>query len=102
VFHGSFTMRLTASDGMPEFRVDGDGWHKYYGWPTDANAPYLFTARGTEIDGLAYGNLGPDGLTVSPFTERTPGYGRHRIEYRSIDEAGNIGPTKSVTVTLLP
>ena len=102
VFHGSFTMRLTASDGMPEFRVDGDGWHKYYGWPTDANAPYLFTARGTEIDGLAYGNLGPDGLTVSPFTERTPGYGRHRIEYRSIDEAGNVGPTKSVTVTLLP
>jgi hypothetical protein len=102
VFHGSFTMRLTASDGLPEFRVDGDGWHKYYGWPTDAAAPYLFTARGTEIDGLAYGNLGPDGLTVSPFTEREPGYGHHRIEYRSIDEAGNVGPTRSVTVTLLP
>ncbi|WP_410619600.1 M64 family metallopeptidase [Amycolatopsis sp. cmx-8-4] len=102
VFHGSFTMRLTASDGMPEFRVDGDGWHKYYGWPTDPNAPFLFTPRGTEIDGLAYGNLGPGGLTVSPFAPRTPGYGRHRIEYRSIDAAGNVGPTKSVTVTLLP
>ena len=87
---------------MPEFRVDGDGWHKYYGWPTDPNAPYLFTPRGTEIDGLAYGNLGPDGLTVSPFTERKPGYGRHRIEYRSIDAAGNVGPTRSVMVTLLP
>ncbi|WP_326951188.1 M64 family metallopeptidase [Amycolatopsis sp. NBC_01307] len=102
VFHGSFTMRLTASDGMPEFRVDGDGWHKYYGWPTDPDAPFLFTPRGTEIDGLAYGNLGPGGLTVSPFAPRTPGYGRHRIEYRSIDAAGNVGPTKSVTVTLLP
>jgi hypothetical protein len=102
VFHGSFTMRLTASDGMPEFRVDGDGWHKYYGWPTDPNAPYLFTPTGTEIDGLAYGNLGPGGLTVSPFAPRTPGYGRHRIEYRSIDAAGNVGPTRSFTVTLLP
>jgi hypothetical protein len=102
VFHGSFTMRLEPSDGMAEFRVDGDGWHKYYGWPTDANAPYLFTARGTDIDGLAYGNLGPDGLTVSPFTARKPGYGPHRIEYRSIDAAGNVGPTRSFTVTLLP
>ncbi len=102
VFHGSFTMRLTASDGLPEFRVDGDGWYKYYGWPTDPNAPFLFTPRGTEIDGLAYGNLGPGGLTVSPFAPRTPGYGRHRIEYRSIDAAGNVGPTKSITVTLLP
>jgi hypothetical protein len=102
VFHGSFTMRLTSADGMPEFRVDGDGWYKYYGWPTDPDAPYLFTARGTEIDGLAYGNLGPGGLTVSPFTERPPGYGRHRIEYRAIDAAGNVGPTRSITVTLLP
>jgi hypothetical protein len=102
VFHGSFTMRLAAAEGMPEFRVDGDGWHKFYGWPTDPGAPYVFTARGTEIDGLAYGNLGPDGLTVSPFSERKPGYGRHRIEYRSIDAVGNVGPTRSVTVTLLP
>ncbi|OXM62069.1 M64 family metallopeptidase [Amycolatopsis vastitatis] len=102
VYHGSFTMRLKSPDGMPEFRVDGDGWHKFYGWPTDPEAPYLFTPRGTEIDGLAYGNLGEGGLTVSPFSERKPGYGTHRIEYRSIDAAGNVGPTKSVTVTLLP
>ncbi len=102
VYHGSFTMRLTSPDGMPEFRVDGDGWHKYYGWPTDPDAPYVFTPRGTEIDGLAYGNLGSGGLTVSPFAERTPGYGTHRIEYRSIDAAGNVGPAKAVTVTLLP
>ncbi|WP_439381835.1 M64 family metallopeptidase [Amycolatopsis lexingtonensis] len=102
VVHGSFTMRLTPSDGMAEFRVDGDGWHKYYGWPTDPDAPYLFTPRGTDIDGLAYGNLGSGGLTVSPFATRTPGYGRHRIEYRSIDAAGNTGPTRSFEVTLLP
>ncbi|MGW3961684.1 M64 family metallopeptidase [Amycolatopsis sp. NPDC005003] len=102
VFHGSFTLRLTSPDGMPEFRVDGDGWYKYFGWPTDPKAPYLFTALGTDIDGLAYGNLGSGGLTVSPFAERKPGYGKHRIEYRSVDAAGNVGPTKSVTVTLLP
>ncbi|MFD9893382.1 M64 family metallopeptidase [Amycolatopsis sp. NPDC059027] len=107
VFDGPFTMRLAATDDragrvIPEFRVDGDGWHKYYGWPTDPNAPYLFTARGTEIDGLAYGNLGPDGLTVSPFTERKPGYGKHTVEYRATDAAGNVGPTGRFTVTLLP
>ena len=101
-YHGSFTMRLSSPDGMPEFRVDGDGWHKFYGWPTDPDAPYLFTPRGTEIDGLAYGNLGEGGLTVSPFSERKPGYGKHRIEYRSIDAAGNVGPAKSFTVTLQP
>ena len=61
VYHGSFPMRLTASDGMPEFRVDGDGWHKYYGWPTDPNAPYLFTPRGTEIDGLCTATSAPAG-----------------------------------------
>ncbi|NBH10981.1 M64 family metallopeptidase [Amycolatopsis sp. SID8362] len=102
VVHGSFTMRLTPSDGMAEFRVDGDGWHKYYGWPTDPDAPYLFTPRGTDIDGLSYGNLGAGGLTVSPFAERAPGYGRHRIEYRSTDAAGNTGPARSFEVTLLP
>ncbi|WP_206795903.1 M64 family metallopeptidase [Amycolatopsis sp. MtRt-6] len=102
VHHGSFTMRLTSPDGLPEFRVDGDGWHKYFGWPTDPAAPYVFTALGTNIDGLAYGNLGSGGLTVSPFAERQPGYGKHRIEYRSIDAAGNVGPTRSFTVTLLP
>ncbi|GAA4554468.1 M64 family metallopeptidase [Amycolatopsis samaneae] len=107
VFDGSFTMRLTAADDragrlIPEFRVDGDGWHKYYGWPTDPNAPFLFTARGTEIDGLAYGNLGPGGLTVSPFTERKPGYGKHTVEYRATDAAGNVGATGRFTVTLLP
>ncbi|QWF78918.1 M64 family metallopeptidase [Amycolatopsis sp. CA-230715] len=107
VFTGPFTMRLTASDDregrlIPEFRVDRDGWHKYYGWPTDPAAPYLFTARGTEIDGLAYGNLGPDGLTVSPFTTRKPGYGRHEVEYRATDAAGNTGAAGSFAVTLLP
>ncbi|HKN56827.1 MAG TPA: M64 family metallopeptidase [Amycolatopsis sp.] len=107
VFNGPFTMKLTASDDRPgrlisEFRVDGDGWHKYYGWPTDPDPPYLFTARGTDIDGLAYGNLGPDGLTVSPFTTRPPGYGHHTIEYRTTDAVGNTGPTGTFTVTLLP
>ena len=57
---------------------------------------------GVLFDGLAYGNLGSGGLTVSPFSERKPGYGEHRIEYRSLDAAGTVGPTKSVTVTLLP
>jgi hypothetical protein len=101
----TFTLRLTPADDQPgyvvsEFRLDGDGWHHYYGWPTDPNAPFLFTATGTNVDDLIYGNLGPDGLSLSPFAERTPGYGRHLIEYRSIDAAGNVGDVKGLYVTL--
>ncbi|XRQ07347.1 M64 family metallopeptidase [Actinomadura welshii] len=90
VFDGPFTMRLTGQDDLPgavvtEFRVDGDGWFNYFGWPTDSSAPWLFTAEGTVIDGLTYGRLGK---------------GRHTIEYRAIDPAGNTGEAKSFTVTL--
>ncbi|MEK8106950.1 hypothetical protein NKG94_20715 [Micromonospora sp. M12] len=78
VYNGPFTMGLTGTDDgtgqvTSEFRLDGDGWHNYYGWPTDARSPFLFTATGTDVDGLVYGNLGSGGLSVSPFAERSPG-----------------------------
>jgi hypothetical protein len=106
VFNGPFTMRLTGTDTTPglvtsEFRLDGDGWHNYYGWPTDAQAPFRFTATGTNVDDLIYGNLGPGGLSLSPFAERPPGYGRHTINYRAIDAAGNISAAGTFVVTLL-
>ncbi|MFG1998159.1 M64 family metallopeptidase [Spirillospora sp. NPDC048911] len=90
VFDGPFTMRLTGADDRPgavvtEFRVDGDGWFNYFGWPTDSKAPFLFTANGTVIDSLTYGKLGT---------------GRHTIEYRAIDPAGNIGRAGKFVVTL--
>ncbi|MBM0274404.1 M64 family metallopeptidase [Micromonospora tarensis] len=107
VYNGPFTMGLTGTDDTAgqvtsEFRLDGDGWHNYYGWPTDARSPFLFTATGTDVDGLVYGNLGSGGLSVSPFAERSPGYGRHTIEYRGIDAVGNIGASRSFVATLLP
>ncbi|RKS79274.1 IgA peptidase M64 [Actinomadura pelletieri DSM 43383] len=90
VFDGPFTMRLTGTDDRPgvvvsEFRVDGDGWFNYFGWPTDSSAPWLFTENGTVIDGLTHGKLGK---------------GRHTIEYRAIDPAGNIGSPGQFIVTL--
>ncbi|UOQ90347.1 M64 family metallopeptidase [Agromyces endophyticus] len=99
----SFTMKLAATDDqagalVTEFRLDGDGWHNYYGWPTDANAPFLFTPTGTNVDDLIYGNLGTGGMSLSPFQEREPGYGTHRVEYRATDAAGNIGPVQAFTV----
>ncbi|WP_160422953.1 M64 family metallopeptidase [Agromyces seonyuensis] len=102
----SFSMKLVATDDrdgslVPEFRLDGDGWHNYYGWPTDPEAPFLFTPTGTNIDDLIYGNLGSGGMSLSPFVEREPGYGTHRIEYRATDAAGNIGPVQAFTVTVL-
>ncbi|WP_199723378.1 M64 family metallopeptidase [Micromonospora sp. CV4] len=107
VYNGPFTMGLTGTDDgagqvTSEFRLDGDGWHNYYGWPTDARSPFLFTATGTDVDGLVYGNLGSGGLSVSPFAERSPGYGRHTIEYRGIDAVGNIGAARGFVATLIP
>ncbi|MCE7002703.1 M64 family metallopeptidase [Kibdelosporangium philippinense] len=103
VFDGPFTMKLTSTDDTPgagimEFRVNGDGWYNYFGWPTDANAPFLFTAEGTNIDNLVYGKLGTPRL--SPWDDVPPGYGRHTIEYRAVDPAGNIGEAGKFIVTL--
>ncbi|MGK5739415.1 M64 family metallopeptidase [Micromonospora sp. URMC 103] len=107
VYNGPFGMKLAGADEgtgqvTAEFRVDRDGWHNYYGWPTDAQAPFLFTATGTDVDGLVYGNLGSGGLSVSPFAQRSPGYGRHTVEYRGIDAVGNIGPAREFVATLIP
>ncbi|MCF3962349.1 M64 family metallopeptidase [Streptomyces fuscigenes] len=104
---GSFSLALAAHDDQQgalfsEFRVDGDGWFHYFGWPTDSSKPFLFTPTGTNVDDLIYGNLGTGGLSTSPFAQRTPGYGTHRIEYRSVDAAGNVAPAKAFTVTVLP
>jgi hypothetical protein len=104
VFDDRFTMKLTPSDdtsGTPlaEFQVDGDGWYRYYGWPTDSKAPFLFTPLGTNIDDLFYGKLGKPARAVA-WENVPPGYGRHTIEYRAVDTAGNVGRTTKVEVVL--
>jgi hypothetical protein len=103
-----FTMKLDASDDQPgyvvaEFRVNGDGWHHYYGWPdAPPGTPFKFTSSGTTIKELVYGSLSPEGLSPQPWEPREPGWGTHRIEYRGIDAAGNIGTAKAFRVTILP
>ncbi|MDA0165597.1 M64 family metallo-endopeptidase [Solirubrobacter ginsenosidimutans] len=91
IFEGPFSLKLTATDDkpgyvVPEFRVDGDGWQNFYGWPTDANAPFQFSSTGTDIDALNYGKLA---------------YGHHVIEYRAIDASGNIATAKKFALTYL-
>jgi hypothetical protein len=105
VYNGPFTMALEGADDNPghvvrEFRTDGDGWFNYFGWPTDPDAPFLFTPQGTEIDGLVYGKLGVPRL--SPWDEVPTSYGTHTVEYRAIDARGNNGTADSFDVTLLP
>ncbi|ANW21781.1 peptidase [Streptomyces clavuligerus] len=105
VYDGPFTMRLTGRDDrggavVTQFRVDGDGWQTYYGWPTDAREPYRFTPGGTEIDGLVHGKLGTH--RGVPWEDATPDYGTHTIEYRTIDASGNISSARPFLVTLLP
>lgn len=105
-FREEFTMKLEPSDDqkgyvVAEFRVNGDGWHHYYGWPdAPEGTPYRFTPRGTTIKELVYGSLSSEGLSPQPWEERKPGYGTHRVEYRAIDAAGNIGPAKAFMVTV--
>jgi len=104
----SFTMKLDAADDQPgfvvaEFRVNGDGWHHYYGWPDAApGTPFLFTPRGTAIKELIYGSLSAEGLSPQPWEERVPGWGTHGIEYRARDAAGNIGAAREFAVTIMP
>lgn len=104
VYDDAFTMRLTARDDqegavVSQFRVDGDGWYTYYGWPTDADAPFRFSPGGTVIDDLVYGKLGRS--RAVPWDDATPDYGTHTVEYRTIDAAGNVGPARSFLVTLV-
>jgi hypothetical protein len=100
-----FTMKLDPSDDQPgyvvaEFRVNGDGWHHYYGWPdAPPGTPYKFTPRGTNIKELIYGSLSSEGLSPQPWEPREPGWGTHRIECRRIDAAGNIGAARAFRVT---
>lgn len=104
----SFTMKLEPADNQTghvvgEFRVNGDGWHHYYGWPdAPPGTPYLFTPRGTTIKELVYGSLSAEGLSPQPWETREPGWGTHRIEYRARDAAGNIGETREFLVTIAP
>ncbi|MGP3960477.1 M64 family metallopeptidase [Nonomuraea sp. 3N208] len=91
VYNGPFSMRLTGTDDrdgyvVSESRVDGDGWFNYFGWPTSSQLPWTFSEQGTVIDSLVYGKLPR---------------GRHTIEYRSIDAAGNYGKAKSLTATTI-
>lgn len=103
-----FTMKLDPKDDQPgyivaEFRVDGDGWHHYYGWPdAPPGTPFKFTARGTNIKELIYGSLSSEGLSPQPWEPREPGWGAHRIEYRAKDAAGNIGDVSAFRVTVMP
>jgi len=107
-FTEEFTMKLEPSDDqkgyvVAEFRVNGDGWHHYYGWPdAPEGTPYRFTPRGTTIKELVYGSLSSEGLSPQPWEERKPGYGTHKIEVRAIDAAGNIGPATAFWVTVTP
>ena len=104
----SFTMKLDPTDDQPgyvvaEFRVNGDGWHHYYGWPdAPPGTPFHFTPRGTTIKELVYGSLSAEGLSPQPWEAREPGWGTHTIEYRARDAAGNIGAAKSFRVTFMP
>jgi hypothetical protein len=107
-FTEQFTLMLEPTDDQPgyvvgEFRLNGDGWHHYYGWPdAPPGTPFLFTPSGTTIKELVYGSLSAEGLSPQPWEERAPGYGTHTLEVRARDAAGNIGAVQRFRVTVSP
>ena len=76
-----FTMKLEPRDDQPgyvvaEFRVNGDGWHHYYGWPdAPPGTPFKFTPRGTNIKELIYGSLSAEGLVAAAVGAARAGLG---------------------------
>jgi hypothetical protein len=112
VYTGAFTMGLEPTDDQPgfvvgEFRLDRDGWFNYFGFPEEPfGTPFTFAPAGTSVKALTYGNLGTGGLSKATFEQSypdfVPGYGRHTVEHRAIDAAGNIGGADEFRATVLP
>ena len=112
VYFEGFDMKLTPADDQPgytvgEFRLNHDGWFNYHGWPDAPDGtPFKFTARGTEIKALIYGNLGSGGMSRRRssryYPDFVPGYKTHTVEHHAIDAAGNIGTAAEFKATVLP
>jgi IgA Peptidase M64 len=118
VYFGEFDMGLEPTDDQPgfvvgEFRLNGDGWFNYFGFPEKPEGtPFTFSHSGKDVKALTYGNLGTGGLSKATFEQSftdahpsggfEPGYGTHRVEHRAIDAAGNIGEADHFRATVLP
>ena len=118
VYFGEFDMGLEPTDDQPgfvvgEFRLNGDGWFNYFGFPEQPEGtPFTFSHSGKDVKALTYGNLGTGGLSKATFEQSftdahpsggfEPGYGTHRVEHRAIDAAGNIGDADHFKTTVLP
>ena len=118
VYFGEFDMGLDPTDDQPgfvvgEFRLNGDGWFNYFGFPEQPEGtPFTFSHSGKDVKALTYGNLGTGGLSKATFEQSftdahpsggfEPGYGTHRVEHRAIDAAGNIGEADHFRATVLP
>ncbi|HXV57374.1 MAG TPA: M64 family metallopeptidase, partial [Gaiellaceae bacterium] len=112
VYFDEFTMGLEPTDDQPgfvvgEFRLNGDGWFNYFGFPEEPfGTPFTFSHSGKNVKALTYGNLGTGGLSKATFEQAypdfEPGYGTHTVEHRAIDAVGNIGEADEFRATVLP
>lgn len=119
VYFDEFDMSLQPRDNtdgfvVGEFRLDGDGWYNYFGFPEEPlGTPWTFSHSGIDIKALNYGSLGsPGGVAKAAFEQHygpddpgrpfVPGFGTHTVEHRAIDAAGNIGEADEFRATVLP
>ncbi len=124
VYFDGWDMLLTPEDDQTgydeeryvvgEFRLNGDGWFNYFGFPEQPmpESPFNFSHSGTDVKAVTYGNLGTGGLSKAAFEQDygpddpngpfVPGFGTHTVEHRGIDPAGNIGDAEEYRATVLP
>ena len=122
VYFDEFDMTLAPTDdrtgyeGEPtvvgEFRLDGDGWFNWFGFPEQPDAPFTFSHSGKVVKSLVYGSLGTGGMSKAAFEQQydegdpggpfVPGFGTHTVEHRAIDPVGNVGTPESFVATVVP
>jgi hypothetical protein len=97
VYFGEFTMGLEPQDNdegyvVGEFRLNGDGWFNYFGFPDEPfGTAFKFSHSGTSVKALTYGNLGSGGLSKATF-EQMEEFGFVRVTARTPSSTGPSTP----------
>jgi hypothetical protein len=105
VYFGEFTMGLEPQDNdegfvVGEFRLNGDGWFNYFGFPDEPfGTPFKFSHSGRSVKALTYGNLG-SGACLRQLSSSPKSSASFRVTARTPSStAPSTPPATSVTQT---
>jgi hypothetical protein len=95
VYFGEFDMGLEPADDQPgfvvgEFRLNGDGWFNYFGFPEQPEGtPFTFSHSGKDVKALTYGNLGTGGPSKPPSSSPSRTHIREAASSRATARTGS-------------